>query len=92
MTERGQIRLWKENKAATGNLQNYKGLVKYFNHNAPQSEERIEYENLISYFHEKRIFGLNNNLTEEENKRLFVTPHAVVMIALTLKGLANIKQ
>jgi len=73
-------------------LENYKGLVEYFNQNAPESEERIDYSKLTAFFNEKGIAGLNNNLTDEENWRLFKTPHVAEMIALVLKGLVRIKK
>lgn len=76
----------------TAKLEDYRGLVEYFNKNAPESEERIDYEELVGFFNEKGIAGLNNNLTEEETKRLFVTPHVAEMISLTLKGLVRIKK
>jgi hypothetical protein len=72
--------------------ENYKGLVEYFNKNAPAPEERIDYSKLTAFFNEKGIAGLNNNLTEEENRRLFVTPHVAETIALVLKGLVRIRK
>ncbi len=72
-------------------LQNYKGLVEHFNQHAPPSEERINYSQLTDFFNEKGIAGLNNHLSEDDNRRLFQTPHVAEMIALVLKGLAEIK-
>jgi hypothetical protein len=71
--------------------QNYQGLVEYFNEKAPPSEERIDYSKLTIFFKEKGIAGLNNHLTEDENRRLFTNPHVAEMIALTLKGLVRIR-
>lgn len=76
----------------TAKLEDYRGLVEHFNKNAPESEERIDYTKLTDFFNEKGIAGLNNNLSKEENRRLFVTPHVAEMIALTLKGLARIEK
>ena len=73
-------------------LENYRGLVKHFNKNAPAEEERIDYAKLTDFFNEKGIAGLNNNLTDEENLRLFETAHVAEMIALTLKGLVRIEK
>lgn len=92
LTEEGQYKLWEESAAATGKPQNYEGLVEYFNEKAPESEERIDYSKLTDFFNEKGIGGLNNHLTEEENRRLFTTPHVAEMIALTLKGLVRIEK
>ena len=72
-------------------LEDYRGFVEHFNQRAPDYEERIDYGKLTNFFNEKGIAGLNNNLTEEENRRLFVTPHVAEMIALTLKGLVRIE-
>jgi hypothetical protein len=76
----------------TAKLQDYRGLVKYFNQYAPAPEERIDYSALTEFFNQQGIAGLNNQLSEEENKRLFTTPHVAEMIALTLKGLARINK
>jgi len=90
LTEDGQYDLWEKWGADKIRPQNYKGLVEFFNQNAPESEERIDYAKLTDFFNGKGIAGLNNNLTEDENKRLFMTPHVVEMIALILKGLVRI--
>jgi hypothetical protein len=92
LTEEGQYKLWADHQAATGKPQDYRGLVEYFNQHAPASEERIDYSKLTDFFNAKGIAGLNNHLSEDENQRLFVTPHVAEMIALTLKGLVRIKK
>lgn len=92
LTEEGQYRLWAEEAAATNKPENYKGLVEYYNQNAPETEERIDYSKLTDFFNEKGVGGLNNNLSPEENQRLFETPHVAEMIALTRKGLVKIKK
>jgi hypothetical protein len=92
LTEEGQYKRWAQWETETGKPQNYGGLVDYFNQNAPESEERIDYAKLTDFFNERGIAGLNNHLTAEENQRLFVTPHVAEMISLTLRGLAKIEK
>ena len=68
----------------------YMDAYAYFNENAPEEEERINYPKLVEFFNEKGIAGLNNGLTEEENLRLFETDHITESILLVLKGLMNL--
>lgn len=70
--------------------EDYKNLVEYYNKTVPEPEEKIDYQKLVSFFNEKGIAGLNNNLTIEENERLFTSPHLPEIIFLVLKGLKAI--
>lgn len=65
----------------------YREACEYFNQHAPEAEERIDYEQLVDYFNENGIAGLNNGLSTEDNERLFTTPHIPEIIALILQGL-----
>ncbi|HLC16033.1 MAG TPA: TIR domain-containing protein, partial [Thermodesulfovibrionia bacterium] len=74
--------------------EDYKAMFTLYNQkiqNVPD-EEPIDYKKLVSFFHEKGIAGLNNGLTEEENKRLFETIHIPEMVMLVLKGLSDLTQ
>jgi hypothetical protein len=42
------------------------------------------------YFRTKGLPGLNNGLTDDENRRLFVTPHTIEMVCLVLLGLGRV--
>jgi hypothetical protein len=54
--------------------------------------EPVDYPGLISFFRSKGIgfLGQYNGLTEDENRRLFETPHVVEMVALVLQGLGRV--
>ena len=52
--------------------------------------ESIDFNNIIQYFNEKGIKGLNNGLNEAENEILFTTTNITEMISLLLKGLRAI--
>ena len=67
---------------------NYAELLRYYNDRIKQSP--IDYSNLLMFFRKQGVRGLNNGLTEEENRRLFETPHIPEMIMLVLKGLRTI--
>jgi hypothetical protein len=54
---------------------------------APEPEDTRALER---FFRERGVAGLRNGLTEEENRRLFETPHVPEMIFLVLKGLASL--
>jgi hypothetical protein len=42
------------------------------------------------YFLTKGLPGLNNGLTDDENRRLFATPHTIEMVCLVLLGLGRV--
>ncbi|KFA94155.1 TIR domain-containing protein [Archangium violaceum] len=44
------------------------------------------------FFRARGLAGLNNGLSEEENRRLMVTPHVPEMIFLVLKGLSRLPE
>ena len=46
---------------------------------------------MVDELQQAGIAGLNNGLTEDENRLLFMTPYVPVMVALVLKGLAVCK-
>jgi len=76
------------------NLEYFKDDKKYLDavtlYNSRHENDIVNYENLNTFFREKGIDGLNNGLTQEENKLLFETIHIPQMIALILKGLKSI--
>jgi len=54
---------------------------------AKHTENRIDYPAIVEALQQAGIVGLNNGLTDNENRMLFMTPHVPVMVALVLKGL-----
>jgi hypothetical protein len=68
----------------------YFDMVQKYNSSVKGSEP-INYNQLIHFFHEKGIQGLNNGLSVEENQILFNTRQVPEMISLVLKGLATIQ-
>jgi len=67
----------------------FKEFYEYWN--AREPDRRIDY---VAICKELKNYGLSgvcrsNGLEEEENRRLFVTPHIPEMICLILKGLKN---
>ncbi|MCB9230153.1 MAG: hypothetical protein H6581_00700 [Bacteroidia bacterium] len=74
-----------ENKA-------YQQTVEYYNAHVPTGGEPIDYARVKAFFKEKGIAGLNNHLSEEENERLFTSPHLPEIIALILKGMKKVKE
>tara|TARA_R110001592_G_scaffold88299_11_gene260072 strand:+ start:1615 stop:2526 length:912 start_codon:yes stop_codon:yes gene_type:complete len=62
----------------------------YYETNRPPRVESINYTKLVDFFNNRGIKGLNNGLTEEENKRLFKTIHIPEMVSLILKGLVTV--
>ena len=56
-------------------------------YNSRHENDKVDYNNLNTFFKEKGIEGLNNGLTIEENKILFKTIHIPQMVSLILKGL-----
>jgi hypothetical protein len=71
--------------------ESYRDVVTCYNAHAPSTEERIDYEKLTDFFTQRGIAGLHNGLSEEENLRLFTTPHIPEIIALVLRGLIALK-
>jgi hypothetical protein len=70
----------------------YKELKDYYNEKVTlESIEKIDYEELVKFFHCVGIKNLNNGLTEDENRILFWTTNLTEMISLVLKGLKNIQ-
>lgn len=60
--------------------------------NPPESLRNVPRnpDTLVKFIREKGIAGLNNGLDEDENRRLFTTPHVPEMVGLVLKGLAKV--
>jgi hypothetical protein len=61
-------------------------------HNAIADVDRIDYASLVAEFQDWGLAGLcaANGLTEEENGRLFETPHVIEMVYLVLRGLFRV--
>ncbi|WP_028525195.1 hypothetical protein [Runella limosa] len=59
-------------------------------YNARHPDEKINFEELNQFFAERGIEGLNNGLSQDENKLLFATIHIPQMVSLVLKGLKQI--
>ncbi|MEJ9227723.1 TIR domain-containing protein [Priestia aryabhattai] len=75
------------------NYEEYKAFANYYNRRAEDENlEKIDYDELVKFFHTKGIKSLNNGLTEDENKVLFLTTNLTEMISLVLKGLKNINK
>lgn len=51
----------------------------------------IDYTTMVDELEKAGISGLNNGLSESENRQLFVTPHIPLMVSLVLKGLSACK-
>lgn len=51
----------------------------------------INYTSMVDELVKAGISGLNNGLTESENRQLFETPHIPLMVSLVLKGLSACK-
>nr|WP_241394800.1 hypothetical protein [Clostridium beijerinckii] len=51
----------------------------------------IDYSSIIEMLKSKGIRGLNNGLTEDENRILFESTNSIEIISLILKGLGNFK-
>lgn len=87
-----------ESLQASFQLQNnpdYREFMTYYNTRiqeeaVDQAQEPIDYDNLVQFFHEKGVEGLQNGLPPSDNERLFSTPHIPEMISLVLKGLAEL--
>jgi hypothetical protein len=52
--------------------------------------EPIDYERLTAFFRDKGISGLDNGLTEEENRRLFEAVDLTEIIFLMLRGMSHV--
>ncbi|MNB95217.1 TIR domain protein [compost metagenome] len=69
----------------------YPLLKDYYNSRAKdEGSETFEYNNIINFFNEQGIAGLNNGLSLAENEILFYTTNTTEMISLVLKGLKSI--
>ncbi|MCP5246333.1 MAG: TIR domain-containing protein [Burkholderiales bacterium] len=68
-----------------------KGYMSFLNYVRHQARTEINYPAMVEELEQAGIAGLNNGLTEEENRILFTTPHVPVMVALVLKGLVICK-
>ena len=55
------------------------------------NEDPIDYEALQGFFAQTGLRGLNNGLSDSQNRRLFVTKSPNEIVWLILKGLTNIK-
>ncbi|MEM0999102.1 MAG: hypothetical protein AAGN35_18735 [Bacteroidota bacterium] len=65
----------------------YRALLPHYNAQIPADEPPINYDQLVQFFRERGIAGLNNGLSEAENFRMFTSPHLVEIVSLLLKGL-----
>lgn len=65
----------------------YKTLANYYKQQDEEAANEINYEKLVGFFNSAGIKGLNNGLTDEENKILFTSVDAGTVISLLLKGL-----
>ena len=74
--------------------ESYKTLLQEFNQRIAEQQldqAPIDYQALVKSFAEIGINGLNNGLTDQENRVLFTTINAEEAIGLILTGLARIK-
>jgi hypothetical protein len=71
--------------------QGYADFIQYYNKEIVNvaGGEPINYPQLLKFFNEIKIEGLNNGLAPEENHILFETSSVPEMIGLVLKGLKN---
>ena len=67
------------------------GYAEFLSYVDEYTETRIDYPAMVDELQQAGIAGLNNGLTEDENRLLFMTPYVPVMVALVLKGLAVCK-
>lgn len=58
-------------------------------YNKKNNDNKIDYEAITEEIHSNGIKGLNNNLSDEENKQLFESTNVLEIVALILKGLNN---
>jgi hypothetical protein len=59
---------------------------------AGRAGEPIDFERVVGFLNQTGVAGLSsrNGLTEDENRRLFVTSHVPEMVYLVLKGMARV--
>ncbi|MDD4048614.1 MAG: TIR domain-containing protein [Clostridia bacterium] len=72
------------------NYGDYNKSYKYYNERAlANSINPIDYESITTFLKDKGIKGLNNGLTDNENKILFQSTNIIQIISLILKALSN---
>ena len=54
--------------------------------------EAPSFEEVAAFFEQRGVAGLKNGLSEEENRRLFVTRSPLEQVALVLRGLRAVRQ
>jgi len=61
-------------------------------HNQISGVDPVDYAGLVEEFEGWGFAGHStaNGLTEEENRRLFETPHVIEMVCLVLRGLLRV--
>lgn len=73
---------------------NYAGMAEEYNRQAAAKPhlnlEPVDYESLDEFFGEKGIAGLNNGLSDAENRSLFELIDLDEIVSLVLKGLGNL--
>lgn len=69
------------------NVDEFLEFKEYYNKNS--KSDSIDLENVNEFFKKLTVKDLNNGLSDEENERLFITPHIPEVIYLVLKGLKN---
>ena len=55
---------------------------------AQQHPVQVDYPAMVARLNAAGIDGLNNGLSDDENRELFTTPHVLLMVSLVMKGLA----
>jgi hypothetical protein len=89
----GEVLQGNENESLTEDFQlrnpTYKDLFLHWNNT---EEEKISYQTYVENLKDLGLkdFSTRNGLTEDENRRLFVTPHITEITQLILKGLTAI--
>jgi hypothetical protein len=66
----------------------YRNFKRHYNTHS--LNDKIDFEELNQFFNRLSVSDLNNGLDEDENLRLFTTPHVPEAIFLVLKGLKYI--
>ncbi|MEA3273751.1 MAG: TIR domain-containing protein [Pseudomonadota bacterium] len=68
----------------------YAEFLDYVKEQVKQHPDAVEvdYQAMVDELQQAGVAGLNNGLSEAENRELFETPHIPVMVSLVLKGLA----
>lgn len=67
----------------------YKTLANYYQQQDAGAVNEINYEKVVGFFNSAGIEGLNNGLSPDENKMLFTSVDAGLVISLLLKGLSS---